>query len=527
MKIYGRLYILVIFDTNCIDYHCHILYNKHKRRKDMFRTRILSISIHNIKNIHSGTIRFPGYISAKNHGTIPPGDVTGIYGQNGSGKTAIVEAMDIMRYIMLGERIPFQVYSGMLPEGDGASIILQFLNESGNAEYFSTYEVSLRTDYGNGLICIDEERLITSEKGYHWKKEYGISIKNGHYHDADNLFLDSGEPLSVVVDTKLKALTLFSGKTADKLGAFCAGRGISMFFCDRSFAQYHDFKKGHQEENSPVHPFLDILFCLEKFAVADLNVIKVNQLAEINSDRFIPVNMRDVVSRTQTVNGVLPLFQRGEGEMNKDLFIRMCHTVDTINKVLPAIVPGLSIQFGQVSSSVNKDGEEIITAKAYSVRDGMKFSTCYESEGIKRIISLIHALASVYNYREACLVVDELDSGIFEYLLGEIVGEMHEGSRGQLIFTSHNLRVLEKLPSRNIICTTTNPENRYIRFRGVAANNNARDTFIRAISLGGQEEEIYNEADLESLSLALRMAGDKPLPEIHIPDEVFIAGGEA
>ena len=60
-----------------------------------------------------------------------------------------------------------------------------------------------------------------------------------------------------------------------------------------------------------------------------------------------------------------------------------------------------------------------------------------------------------------------LDSGIFEYLLGELSGILSQEAQGQLIFASHNLRVPEKLDHANIICSTTNARNRYIRLQGI------------------------------------------------------------
>ena len=83
--------------------------------------------------------------------------------------------------------------------------------------------------------------------------------------------------------------------------------------------------------------------------------------------------------------------------------------------------------------------------EVYSNREGKRFLTKYESGGIKRIISLLNYLISLYNNPSVCLVVDELDAGIFEYLLGELIGVLAEEAKGQLIFTSHNLRVMEKL----------------------------------------------------------------------------------
>ena len=60
-------------------------------------------------------------------------------------------------------------------------------------------------------------------------------------------------------------------------------------------------------------------------------------------------------------------------------------------------------------------------------------------------------------------MVDELDSGIYEYLLGECLEVMQDKAKGQLIFTSHNLRPLEILENDSLLYTTVNPENCYIK----------------------------------------------------------------
>ena len=114
----------------------------------------------------------------------------------------------------------------------------------------------------------------------------------------------------------------------------------------------------------------------------------------------------------------------------------------------------------------------------------------------------------MYNQPSVCLVVDELDSGIFEYLLGELLGVLEEEMKGQLIFTSHNLRVLEKLNYKNIVCSTTNPNNRYIPLQGVGANNNNRDFYIKSITVRGQKEVLYDDEDLDSIGYAFRKAGN-------------------
>ena len=200
------------------------------------------------------------------------------------------------------------------------------------------------------------------------------------------------------------------------------------------------------------------------------------------------------------------MFVNGHGEVPEDVYMQLKYAIDSINIALKAIIPNLSIELKTVSEEINSEGVKLIQVDVYSIRDGKRFLTKYESEGIKRIISLLNYLISLYNNPEICLVVDELDSGIFEYLLGELLGVLSEEAKGQLIFTSHNLRVLEKLDTKNIVCSTTNPENRYIVLNGVEKNHNHRDFYIRALVLGGQKEELYDETDLQSIGYAFRKA---------------------
>ena len=44
-----------------------------------------------------------------------------------------------------------------------------------------------------------------------------------------------------------------------------------------------------------------------------------------------------------------------------------------------------------------------------------------ESEGIIKIISILNALIQAFGNPSICLAIDELDAGIFEYMLGELL----------------------------------------------------------------------------------------------------------
>ncbi|HBE87038.1 MAG TPA: hypothetical protein DDW53_19320 [Lachnoclostridium sp.] len=113
----------------------------------------------------------------------------------------------------------------------------------------------------------------------------------------------------------------------------------------------------------------------------------------------------------------------------------------------------------------------------------------------------------VYNNASMCLIIDELDAGVYEYLLGELLSVFEKGAKGQLIFTSHNLRALEMINKSSIVFSTTNPSNRYIRLQNIKSNHNLRDMYLRSIVLGGQKEAIYEETDSVEIGRAFRRAG--------------------
>ena len=110
-------------------------------------------------------------------------------------------------------------------------------------------------------------------------------------------------------------------------------------------------------------------------------------------------------------------------------------------------------------------------------------------------------------WRSVCVAVDEFDSGIFEYLLGEILEILAENIKGQLIFTSHNLRILEKISKDSIIFTTTNPKNRYVKFKYAKPNNNLRDMYLREMIVKEQNEELYKETNQYDIKRAFYRAG--------------------
>ena len=462
-----------------------------------YNVRIMRSRIYYLKNVNFGEVTYMNYGSINSSGELDKADVVGVYGQNGSGKTALVEALDILKWVLTGSSVPKR-YSGIISKDGQTRIVTDFFVEKAGKKYKVEYVISLRSrDLSE--IDIVGEKITYWQRGSSWIKERDIEFYNPYYDEVDlldqqNLTVKSNHA------TNLKSISFLW--SMQKLALLSAQKHTSVFFNKLVVDACNNLVPDDENRS-----FADVIIGLIQFGAVDLNVVKVEQLGQINSNIVIPINSRSTTETTITQSKItLPISK--ESDIDIELYDQVEDTIDAINIALKSIIPNLQIVLEKNAEYERIDGKKAVKIYIYSMRDGKKFLLKYESEGIKRIISILNYLISAFNDKGVCLVVDELDSGIFEYLLGELLGLMHKEMKGQLIFTSHNLRVLEKLDSKNIICSTVNPNNRYIRMTGIEKNHNKRDYYMRALTVGGQKEELYDEEDLLAMGYAFRKAGN-------------------
>jgi len=139
-----------------------------------------------------------------------------------------------------------------------------------------------------------------------------------------------------------------------------------------------------------------------------------------------------------------------------------------------------------------------------TIRNGKKIPMRNESTGILKIISIIQTLIAYCTFDNIFVAIDEMDAGIFEYLFGKLLSVLKALGKGQLFFSSHNLRPLEVLDYKNVYFSTSNPQKRYIKLTKVKPNNNLRIFYLRAIELGGQKEELYKDDDIAGMKIIFK-----------------------
>ena len=463
--------------------------------------RIESISIHNFKNIVNGSID----LTNKKKGL--KASILGLYGQNGSGKTALIDAIQLLQCTLQGRKVPSAFAECINVEAQHARLSFSFWVNNSIGTYHATYSFSLRkekdettqnalsiSDTTNYRACIFDEELRCSFESADEK----VRVSPVMDTKTEEIFVPRSKYKLLIGSNKATAMDLLVAKR------IAAAEARSFLFSRELISIIHANKQ-EIGLSSEARRYMELIENLVAYGNHELFIINNanSGLTSLNAQslafKYVEKNMG--VFSTFTV----PLEKPTVIPIEETQFL--CKVIESMNIVLQQIIPGLTIRITSLGNQLMENGKQGERIQLVSQKNSHSIPLQYESEGIKRIVSILQLLIVVYNQPSATIAVDDLDSGIFEYLLGEILRIISENGKGQLIFTSHNLRPLETLDKRFIAFTTTNPENRYIRMINVKENNNLRDLYYRDIMLGEQNEELYEPTNNSEIALAFHEAG--------------------
>ena len=122
--------------------------------------RILEVELENFKNVGKGKITFP---TSQNLST-ENADIIGLYGQNGSGKTAMVEAFNVLKRFLKGAKFPNE-YNHLIFSGKKhASLTFVFLIEEGEEKHYLEYKISFEQENEKIKLRSEEMRFKKIEK---------------------------------------------------------------------------------------------------------------------------------------------------------------------------------------------------------------------------------------------------------------------------------------------------------------------------------------------------------------------------
>jgi AAA15 family ATPase/GTPase len=348
-----------------------------------------------------------------------------IYGPNGSGKTALVHAFQVLKDVI--------IENGYLYDLDNAKYLYELMNKvcktiEIKADFFQglknekpeiyTYEIIIA--YKNGSFEIIHEKYAKKSSEYAREKII-IESNNGTFIKYD-----------LVASVENEFTNLLKKRSFAEVFLEIYKKGI-----DDNNQVEDDLEKGFEV----IEPLYELVFKTRVVLDAkDDHLSKLTQstekLLEILKFRQENKELVKVIEET----GYNPkLLSEDELDEYKDQTKKKAKFI----KLFKPNIKNIKVESKLVKSSQEEN--------LYSVNDFIDYGDYsidieLESVGIKKLMNLYASLKHLSI--GGILVIDELDSHINDIYLVKLIEYISEYSSGQLIFTTHNVSPMETLKSK-------------------------------------------------------------------------------
>lgn len=467
-------------------------------------TRLVRLTLDNVRNVGHGSIDFDDLESG--------GSVTGIYGQNGSGKTAVIDAIECLRALLAGWQLP-----------DGSADIINSTTKRSTIS--AIFRLASHRKANNGSSEVADKSTDAEKLGPHYF-EYTVDLippENGNKAKVASEQLRIGKAPNTMgrviiahgtatdgtsLNLPRYAWTSFGSVGPIARDIYFAERGEQ--FVARSFLFLpchlvnpdatsttmldHIVRNSAQERGvssatkkllaDKVRPACVDMEDLAHYARNDI-FVSTTRRSSMASFQYVPI-MDNATDDTMLFN------LTGQMSMSRSSSDKLHTVIDTYNAILPNLVPHLKLQIHETPAPLADDGTPQVSVELMSTHGGAPIPFRSESEGVIRITGMLALFVHAYNDPDSLVAIDEIDAGVFEFLLGDMLSQITSGAKGQLVFTAHNLRPLEVLPQECIRFTVTDTNNRFTRGANSRPTNNRRKMYLSDVDLGWDGPDLYD-----------------------------------
>lgn len=442
--------------------------------------KLKSIKLKNFKNIKDSKIEFKS------------NNLSAIYGPNGSGKTAVIEAIEVVREYFLIAKPDFmekglaEKLRNFIKIGESAtSIELEIEGET------KKYKIILNfsKDKFNNILPMEEEILY---KNVDKKRETYKKLVSFKSSETQQIKLKKAESTSIIEKILKQQET---SKLSINLENVNLNSYLGLIFNQIVENQESENKiELNDELENILIDFLEIANYLTK-----IFVITLENQAMTNLKIFLNMNIH-----LENSQGTIPItLNQNNNFYSENIAEAIINTVRQINGIFKAIIPDSELVC-EVDGERMAEKEKEKGINLYVIKKGEKISIKNESVGIQKIVSILSALIYCIQDENALVVIDELDAHIFEYLLAVILEQISEIAKGQLIFTAHNLSPMERLKGENIIVTSLDEDKiNYSYFKRISKTTNLRQKYIRSQAIWSEDN--INPLNISETEIALYM----------------------
>ena len=434
---------------------------------------IKSIEIKNFKTIKDSKIEFKRNLSA-------------IYGPNGTGKTAIIEILNIMKSYFVNPFMKDKSLENKILKGISIGekkLMIDIVFSIDEFDYKILVEFNKYTD---DSLYVSREELSFKETNSRKKFKNIVKIVNNENLLSPEIYIENSTKnnFDILEKSILKGIEGGAKRFINDFANLSSYLSLIM-----KYANIKDNKKVSVPEKlslvmthfSKIEKiFLDmVIITLEEQALYNLNLLIPMNIHTNRAHGTLAVNYRDSIGN---------IYTEKEAEILEE-------TVKEINSIFSTIIPNSKLSTERKITSL--EGEELkVGVNIYVEREGRKILLDQESTGVIKLVSLLSIILYYIKDKNAIVAIDEFDIHIFEYLLALFLEKISLYARGQLIFTAHNLLPMEKFDKESIIISTKDRKKgvSYVYLKGASVTTNLRQKYLRS-------QTMWTEENIEPLLL--------------------------
>ncbi|MGN0327502.1 MAG: ATP/GTP-binding protein [Lachnospira sp.] len=375
---------------------------------------ILKLRVCGIKNIET-PIELNFYKKTINNDFDPEKyRIKAIYGENGSGKTAIIQSVKILQNLLTDK--------SYLADNDTQRSLVEMVNKkNGNGfietEFYANFddEKFIFKYYISFVVRNDDRVYITEE---HLEKKNGKYSKNNY----STVFRTKDGGLAEFGNSEM--YEFFKNKTQNLLDK----QTFSTCLMGRA-----DIPKEYRTTEQFLLQMILLIFAMSLFVSIDAEdnhasyVMrkKINEIDEASVENLGMDFINQLKEKVLTSKGDERLIPKKIYASYEEMIKRLCDFV----KIFKPELVDIEIE--------KKDYDQFYKCNLKMVYEDYTLDREFESRGIKKMMDL-------FNYLDAAssggiVFIDELDSNINDVYLDKIIEYFVYYGKGQLCFTSHNL----------------------------------------------------------------------------------------
>lgn len=422
-----------------------------------------------------------------------PKKLISIYGENGSGKTNIINAFSSLANSIrtIYNQNNFAKMAAKISNDQVNDNILEILNQSTGNRFLSDCFKNAYNLSSTGNLILEYGFKISGKKG-----SYTMEFEPKKNDSGENEIQIVHEELKFVINKRITKI--FS---VDKGKVYLNQKSFKNIALNKKLVDYSSALWGKHNFLSIFNEFKD------NNAITDRTVDK----SFVEPFSFLgKVSFKADMENGTTVSGILEKYPvilnnliHGQLNDNETTSKRIHCTEECLNEyLLPLYSNILSIYY---KTEKVEDDNIMYYLYVKKMIGGQKVEIPFsqESKGTKLLIKLFSLI--INSLSGDVVFVDEIDSGIHDLLMNKLITSMSDNITGQLIFTTHDTLLMKEL----------NPESVYIiqsTYKGekdvqsvsktqVKKNNNLQKMYLDGFFSGiPYTEDVYFDEIMEQLN---------------------------